>query len=279
MKDAFAELVDRTIEQKLSEQKVVFSVPANVIENTTGIYYKVKVLSDGTQYTLPNFSGSELSEHESVRVYYTGNSLTSSNAYIGASVTKSQGSGGGKINVIKGVPNLGEIMPLSRNFSLISFAALQDTNVFLNLNVCVRGTVSSEYSFEIYLDGEKIAYEPKSFVSLNEYSHINFQIPFEVLAGRHIVDIKTSGGGNIYAADCSVWGQNIEFRYDPTSADDYRYQIVNGVVEIIGYLGNSQNPELPTHIENTPVKILHKTAFNYSNVLNVYIPEGIELIM
>lgn len=278
MEDSFSELINRTVEKKLSDQKCLFSVPCNVIENTQGVYYKVKVLSTGEEFTLPNYSGSALNARESVRVYYTGNTLTSQNAYIGASITKSQGV---DLKFVTGSSNLGEILPAARNLSSISFKSTQSTSVFIVFNGCVRGTVDSDFSFEIYLDDVKLSYEPKSHVGLNEMSHISFQLPVEVESGQHKVLIKALGGGNVTSVNCYVWGQAIKYEesYDPTSEADYIYRIENDTAEIIYYIGQSQNPELPTQLEGYPVKLIHATAFNYRDVISAYIPEGYETIM
>lgn len=75
-----------------------------------------------------------------------------------------------------------------------------------------------------------------------------------------------------------VYGSNIEKTtiFDPTTDADYIYDADNNA--IVYYIGTSSNPQIPQVIQNTEVKKLYSTAFNYSNVDAVYIPEGIEEI-
>lgn len=63
--------------------------------------------------------------------------------------------------------------------------------------------------------------------------------------------------------------------YTPTTEDDY---IVDDDSNILYYIGSAINPEVPNELNDLPVKKLYSTAFDYSNVRSVYIPEGVEEI-
>ena len=63
--------------------------------------------------------------------------------------------------------------------------------------------------------------------------------------------------------------------YMPTNENDYIYEIVGDVSNIIMYIGSDTDIIVPETLEGKPVKTIYTTAFNYSNVRKIIIPEGI----
>ena len=61
----------------------------------------------------------------------------------------------------------------------------------------------------------------------------------------------------------------------PTNEKDYIYEIVGDVSNIIMYIGSDTDIIVPETLEGKPVKAIYTTAFNYSNVRKIIIPEGI----
>ena len=73
-----------------------------------------------------------------------------------------------------------------------------------------------------------------------------------------------------------LWGQNIvEVSPEPTEPTDYMYITRNDSTEIIRYIGDIINPELPSEIDGKPITIIAATAFGASEVRSVYIPDGV----
>ena len=93
--DAFDELVKQEVTQSINNSACVFSAPARIISVEGNQKYKVQLVTSDIQYTLYNFSGSDLYVGESVQIYYRNNQLTEQTAYIGASFTKDSGHFGG----------------------------------------------------------------------------------------------------------------------------------------------------------------------------------------
>ena len=63
--------------------------------------------------------------------------------------------------------------------------------------------------------------------------------------------------------------------YMPTADVDYIYKIVNEEVHIIRYIGDEVKITVPSEIEGYPVTKLYSTAFNYSTVEKVKLPDSL----
>ena len=85
--DELIKIIDKRIEKMLSEQSRAFmkSKPA-IVTAVNGLNVTVKMLDSNSIYTLPNRSGTFLNVNDNVQVYYKGDVVNSSNAYIGNSL-------------------------------------------------------------------------------------------------------------------------------------------------------------------------------------------------
>lgn len=72
------------------------------------------------------------------------------------------------------------------------------------------------------------------------------------------------------------FGITVEFNqmFDPTNDDDYIFETPDKT-NVIYYIGESDTPDIPAKINNQDTDILRATSFNYSQVYNVYIPDGV----
>ena len=93
--DAFDELVKQESNKAIENSACVFSAPAVVLSVEGNQKYKVKLVTNDTEYILSNFSGSNLYVGESVQIFYRNNFISAQSAYIGASFTKDSGHFGG----------------------------------------------------------------------------------------------------------------------------------------------------------------------------------------
>ena len=85
--DELIKIIDKRISKVLSEQSRAFmkSKPA-IVTAVDGLNVTVKMLDSNSIYTLPNRSGTFLNVNDNVQVYYKGDVINSSNAYVGNSL-------------------------------------------------------------------------------------------------------------------------------------------------------------------------------------------------
>ncbi len=77
----------------------------------------------------------------------------------------------------------------------------------------------------------------------------------------------------------SVNGLGAQHQYTETSASDYLYQLNDEGCTILLYLGKDEYIAIPDTIDGVPVTTLAPTAFNYSNVKAVSIPDTVRIIL
>ncbi len=85
---AFEILVRQEAEKVVKNSACVFSAPARVISVEGNQKYKVQLVTSEAQYTVMNYSGSDLQVGEAVQLFYRGNVISNQTAYIGASLKK-----------------------------------------------------------------------------------------------------------------------------------------------------------------------------------------------
>ena len=85
--DELIKIIDKRISKVLSEQSRAFmkSKPA-IVTAVDGLNVTVKMLDSNSTYTLSNRSGTFLNVNDNVQVYYKGDVINSSNAYVGNSL-------------------------------------------------------------------------------------------------------------------------------------------------------------------------------------------------
>ena len=85
--DELIKIIDKRIAKMLSEQSRAFikSKPA-IVTAVDGLNVTVKMLDSNSIYILPNRSGTFLNVNDNVQVYYKGDVINSSNAYVGNSL-------------------------------------------------------------------------------------------------------------------------------------------------------------------------------------------------
>ena len=97
---------------------------------------------------------------------------------------------------------------------------------------------------------------------------------------EYTVPITACGSGNFTSVNSYILGHSIENHeyYESTNENDYIFRSDENECGIIYYTGESKCPEIPAMLQGKPVTKLYATSFNYSDVTNVYIPEGVEEI-
>lgn len=274
---ALEQIIQNEVDKKLAKSTLISTAPYRVIAILDNELYTVKSVTNNSQFNLYNYSGSSLEVGETVQVYYRGESITSHNAYIGASLTKPN-----NIAYINGEDEPNVSLNEKVMVSEIKFDSKKETIVNVVFNSVVGSNESGDYTFEIYVDGNKQEFDFTGTVGENTFSPCSFVIPIELSEiGSHIVQIYGEGVGSLAQIKSYVFGQNI-FEYvppsEPTDEDDYIYYLTSNHSETIRYIGSYENIIMPTTLEGKPLTIVGMTTFNYGDVQGVIIPEGITKI-
>jgi len=266
-------LIESVAQKKIDNLNLTKTAPCKVIKTFDNGNVEIELVANGARYTVPNYSGSQLSLGETAQLFYRG-IIDSNTAYIGASIYKG---GGGQTNNCKMRARIGGLSDTYMWVSKSAITATRDTNVTVTYNSSLFGVTDGTADFIIYIDGIEQDYKPIASLTTGIYTHISFSVPVFLEQGEHVVEIYGLGTGSINAACGFVSGQHItnEIAYDDTVDSDYLYIINENTVEIISYIGKSAYPKVPSKIEGLPVKRIYPTAFSFSNVEAVYISDGI----
>ena len=248
-------------------------VPCTVLELKDNQFVKVATVANGDVYTVLNESGSNVEVGETVQVAYSG-LLTGKNAYIIASKNKSSE---GKYANIVGSVQVGALFETYRIVGNLGAKANDITNCVLYVNCNMNTSTDGEAEFMVEVNGSTHSFSPKTSLVTNEYKYLSFQIPIVLASGANEVYVYAKGVGNVLSMETFIGGHGIEAYavYDPTGDNDYIYNTSSNTSNVIYYIGDSIRPRMPLTLSNKAIDKLYATAFNYTDVQAVYIPEGI----
>ena len=240
---------------------------------------RVLVVHNNTEYTVPNYSGSDLIIGEEAQLFCQGSISSGRFKYIGASVNK-QSNGGSSFSCVLGTSIVGEVFNNERTVSQINIYCKNESPCLLFFNATVFGSSSGNITINSYIDDVADDFTVINTIQTGEYSTIAFSLPLKLPVGEHIIKVSAIGVGNIVSLNNYVIGSQIEEYdiYDHTGDDDYTYITKSDRNDIAFYIGKGKYPKIPTTLQGLPVKKLLPTSFNYCDVTNVYIPEGVEEI-
>lgn len=160
-----------------------------------------------------------------------------------------------------------------------NFSVREQTEVFADITVNLRGESSSEIKINLFFDDIE---QPSFFIGKtieNEPLTVHFSTHKIIESGIHKAEIKLSENCGILGISAYLWGQNIaEVQPEPTYAKDYEYEISENSVTITKYIGSAANIAIPQKIEGKAVKKIGGGAFVGTEVEAVKIPEGVEEI-
>ncbi len=266
-------LIERVAQKKIDNLNLTKTVPCKVIETFDNGNAEIELVSNGARYTVPNYSGSQLSLGETVQLFYR-RIINPNTAYIGASMYKG---GGGLTNNCKMKARIGGLSDTYMWVAKSTITASHATNVIVTYNSSLFGVTDGTADFVICVDGIEQDYKPITSLTTGMYTHISFSVPVFLDQGEHNIEIHGLGTGSINATCGFISGQYItnEISYDDTVDSDYLYIVNEGSVSIVSYIGKSSFPKVPKTIEGLPVNKIYPTAFSFSNVEAVYISDGI----
>lgn len=273
--DALRELIGKEIDERIKESDCIASTPCVVLDDYQNGYYLVEDIKSGSKYTVPNFSGSAIGIGENIQLFFKNGVISNKSAYIGAANYKSSDSVSPVI--IEGLNKLGELVDADVEISLFKFKVLESTNLLINFNANIFGTVAGELVLKIIIGETELLYKPRKTISLNEYNSISFSLPFTLKSGEYTAQVIADGVGNFVDICTYIYGFHVKALpiYDPTSDADYIYELQNEKSNSIFFTGDSLRPSVPNVMGGKNTNIIRATTFNTSDVLGVYIPEGI----
>lgn len=271
-------LIDKRIERQLKDSKGLTSIPCRVLEIFNNNTARVLVVQNNTEYTVPNYSGSDLIIGEEAQLFCQGSISSGRFKYIGASVNK-QSNSGSSFGCILGTSIVGEVFNNERTVSQININCKSESPCLLFFNATVFGSSSGNITIKCYMDEIVDDFTVIKTIHADEHSIISFSLPLIPTIGEHIIEISAIGIGNIISLNSYVLG-NIEKYdiHDATEESDYIYINDKEESNIVYYIGESKYPEIPTTLQGLPVSKLLATSFNYSDIVSAYIPEGVEEI-
>lgn len=206
--DSFIELIKQEVEKSIKKTTMLSSVPCYVTEVVGDEKYKVKSISTGDVYELPNFSGSPLDVGENVKVYYQGGSVSSRSAYIGASLTKAN-SVGENIVYLTGISNPAHFQSNEKVYAYIILEATRDTTVTFSFNANIEGK-GGDYLFRFFVDSVAYDYYVKGSASVGNYDNCQVVLPINLTKGERTIAVKGIGSGYIENMLMFVSGQGIK---------------------------------------------------------------------
>ena len=271
-------LIDKRIEKHSRSSKGLISVPCRVLEIFSNNTARVLVLENGAEYTVSNYSGSDLLIGENVQLFCQGSVSSGRFMYIGAAVNKQSDSS--SFGCVIGNAMTGEVFSNERIVSRINIYCKSESPCSLFFNATIFGNLSGDLKINCYIDEIIDSFIVTKTIRVNEHSIVSFSLPFSPTIGSHSIEVSATGVGNIISLNSYVLGNQIEkFEIrDTTDENDYTYICNEEQSDIVFYVGDSKYPEVPTTLQELPVKNLLSTSFNYSEVTSAYIPEGVEEI-
>jgi hypothetical protein len=271
--DNFLQVIDQRVKKTIVESNVINTTPCIILDQVDSNNFSVRMLSNDCIYVLPNLSGSALENGDLCQVFYKG-SFNQRNCFIGAALDRHKSE-----NVVIPFDIVGTLPTIDfMSFAHCKILSTSNSSCLLNVNLNIQGLGQTELGLQIVVNGaiRKTLYKN---VDNGKKEIISLSLPiFFEKNEKYKIQFKIKGNVNLLDFEGYIYGSNIEKTtiFDPTTDADYIYDTDNNA--IIYYIGTSSNPQIPQVIQNTEVKKLYSTAFNYSNVDAVYIPEGIEEI-
>lgn len=184
-----------------------------------------------------------------------------------------------KLHNVEADDYLGELFNDFRPIAIIYLTASQSNDCTLNFCGTVYGTSNGTAEFKIQVDDVDMGWSCKQTVPNTNFQLVSFSLPVTVTQGDHTIKIFGKGAGNIYPVNSFMCGGSIrDIGSESQSTRDY--DIItdsDGDRMITFYKGDSETPAVPKRSTGI-IKKLSATSFNYSDVENTYLPNGLEEI-
>lgn len=274
--DALFSLIDERVQKGIKSTSFVKSVPAKVIDLLENGLIQVELISNGSIYDVPNWSGSPVGINDIVQLHFKSNVLSAQTAYIGAAPFRAGTS------YVMATVHTGDLSSSEKKIADMK-VVVYHPNVLVVLNAMCENNNNSEYTGRValYIDGTLQTYRPQFTITANGTYHMSFMLPYQLSLGEHEIKITATGTGvtitNVIAYAYGYVNDKLS-DFDPTDENDYVWGTNATGAEVYMYKGNSLNPEVIDELDGNAVNTLTCTSFNYSNIRSAYIPDGVTKI-
>lgn len=225
MADAMNEYVAQVVDKKIEDSQCIMAIPATVEKVLSNGMCMVRLIANGTEFVVPNWSGCDVRVGDEIRLFYTGAIVSERTAYIGAAaymVNRQWSCVNGNFIVDENSQStpypkgIRRIINGTTNISRYGFRASHKQTVLLTFNgVIVGGSAATGVTkVESYIDNVKydFSYAVSIFAAGRKYCP-TITLPFVVEAGNHVVEVKITGicdDMGFYSDACSyVVGQGL----------------------------------------------------------------------
>ena len=200
--DSLLQLIENQIQKAMSKSAHINSEIAQVV-SVDGALANVKLLTVGTEYTLPNYSGSDVQVGDTVYVYWRGGFFSPQSAYIGASSRTDF-----PTVYVQGTDTTGAMATAGSQIQIESLA--DNCTVNLIFNAVVSAASVGNFSFTINVNNVAESYAPAGTTIAGGYVHCNFAVPLSLpTKGDYTITVQSSGSGTVTQIKSYVYGQGI----------------------------------------------------------------------
>lgn len=207
MADAINKYVAQIVDKKIEDSQCIMAIPATVKKVLSNGMCMVRLIANGTEFVVPNWSGVDVRVDDEVRLFYTGAIVSERTAYIGAAaymINRQWGLVEGNFIVDDGsitpsYPKGRRSIPTSIengvSISLYGFRSSQDQTVLATFNGIIRAANSDcATRIEFYIDNQEYGY--RYIMDMPNSAHYycpTVTLPLRVEAGNHILEVKIFG--------------------------------------------------------------------------------------
>lgn len=208
--DALFKFIKERASAEIENKTSIKSVPCKALSTNGDGTILVEDTTTGSRYNLPNFSGSVINDNENVKVFYNGNMIVESNAYIGACENKNTPTGNVGIKYVIGTSYSNGGSATEVLLSTLTFDCFYSTNTFLHFSSTISAQDNGNVAIVVYIDGVIHQYRPTFSVVGDSPMSFSFSVPFSVTSGRHRIRVMATSDGVFSNVYCYVWGQGID---------------------------------------------------------------------
>lgn len=225
MADAMNEYVGQIVDKKIEDSQCIMAIPAVVEKVLSNGMCTVRLIANGTEFVVPNWSGVDVRVDDEVRLFYTGAIVSERTAYIGAAaymINRQWSCVNGNFIVDENSQSaaypkgIRRIINGTTNISLYGFRSSHKQTVLLTFNGIIIGGsgLGGTNSIDLYIDNERYDFSyTVSIFATGRYYCPTITLPFVVEAGNHVIEVRITGVGDdigFYRDACSyVVGQGL----------------------------------------------------------------------
>lgn len=200
--DSLLQLINNQIQKALSKSAHINSEIAQVV-STDGVTATVKLFAVGTEYTLPNYSGSDIKVGDTVYVYWRGGFFSPQSAYIGTSTRTDF-----PLTYVNGTDTTGAMGTAGSQIQIESVT--DNCTINLIFNSVVSATSVGNFSFTIYVNNVAESYVPSGTTIADGNVHCNFAIPLSLpTKGDYTIAVQSNGSGTVAQMKSYCYGQGM----------------------------------------------------------------------